>query len=110
MPDTRVKFHFLGSESRIGDSQLPRYFGQAIFLAEEEAVNAIAGRCALVDAESFDAIGFTQDELHRFRTAASHEHAPAAFQAKKLAAVAAAHELRQRVLGGEGLRIAEKET
>ena len=103
MPDTRLKFHFLGSESRIGEGQLLRYFGQSIFLAEEEAVNAIGGRCALVDAASFDAAGFTSAELSRFRSVASHTAAPPSFQTKKQAALAAAFALRERVLAGEGL-------
>jgi hypothetical protein len=95
-----MTFRFLGSESLIGDSIRLNRWGQSVDLSEPQAVNAILGGCALLDAETFDALGFEKQDLDKFAGIASHGRAPAEFLEKKKAALVAAHALCERLESG----------
>jgi len=91
---------FLGSESLVGDSIRLNRFGQSVELTELQAANAILGGCALLDVETFDALGFEKQDLDKFAGVASHGRASAEFLEKKRAALVAAHALRERLESG----------
>ena len=63
-------------------------------------LNAILGGCALLDVETFDALGFEKQDLDKFAGVASHGRASAEFLEKKRAALVAAHALRERLESG----------
>jgi len=99
-------FRFIGTECQIGDFPPLQSFGAAIDLPETLAREIIApaanperGSALLPDA-TFQAIGFTADELAAHRWVSSHADAPAEFQKKKAAALAALTETRKRIASG----------
>ena len=96
-----MTYRFVGSNSDIGDSIRLIRFGQSVELSDEQARNAVLGGCALVPDEAFTEIGFTNAELTSFASVGSHERAPADFLDRKKRALLAAHELRERLEGGD---------
>lgn len=89
-----MTYVFLGTYTEIYGHARLTDFGQRVDLPEEIAKDAIAGDCAMIPAEEFDAIGFTPDELRKFAKASSHGNAPAEFLEKKKQALVKFHELR----------------
>lgn len=99
-------FRFIGTECQIGDYPPLQSFGQSIDIPETLAREIIAPPAnpergsALLPEATFQAIGFTADELVAHRWVSSHGDAPAAFQAKKAAAIAALADTRKRIASG----------
>lgn len=75
-------FYVGGSESMCGGTAL-KTFGQQIDLTPEQAEAAQRGGCVLLDADAFNAIGFTSDELKKFSTAGYQINAPQSFLDKR---------------------------
>jgi Na+/H+ antiporter NhaA len=80
---------FVGLECEIhGVGRLSR-FGQRITLSDEMAAHVAAGGGAIIPADTFEAIGFTADELAAYAIPAARNSAPDETKAKfKAAAVA----------------------
>lgn len=91
-----MKFRFVGTTCAIGDIAGLREFGEAVDLDATLAADIIGHPrgAALLPEATFAAIGFTADELSEFATPGSHADAPAAFLAKKSAALIALNDLR----------------
>jgi hypothetical protein len=71
-----------------------RSFGQAAELSAEQARDLSVGGAAIVPAAEFDALGVTPEELRKFGAFGALEFAPAEFQQKRGAAIAAAEKFR----------------
>lgn len=79
-----MKYKFLGSEAEVGGTKL-QDLGQPIELTEAVATELIvgggkatgyAGAVALLPADQFDALGFTESELKRFAKPGPRNAAP----------------------------------
>jgi hypothetical protein len=92
-------FVFVGAFSEVlgAGIKLDR-FGQRVELPPDLADETkLDGGLPCIPAESFDALGFTAEELRKYAKAATHENAPAEFLAKKKQALEILHNHR----GGE---------
>ena len=83
-------YRFIGSLAEIGDIEL-REFGQPVELDDQLAKEAVAGNCAIIRDEEFQAIGFTADELRKHKYVGARQNAPAEFKRKFATALAAFH-------------------
>ena len=72
------EYRFVGVASKIGDKTLEA-LGQRISLTQEEAANAIKGGAKIVPAAEFEAIGFTAEELERYKYQGGRISAPESF-------------------------------
>ena len=79
-------YKFVGVRTTIGDVTLDE-MGARIMLSKDEARNAVDGGAAIVPADKFEAVGFTPDELERYKYTGSRSSAPDSFHAKLRAAV-----------------------
>lgn len=92
------QYCFVGAESEIGGVAKLSRIGQTIALSDDAARNAIVGGCAIIPQESFNEIGFTQEELKKYGTQSGRIDAPEDFNAK----VALGLELFHRIRGEFG--------
>jgi len=92
-------YRFVGSRSEIGDKKLTK-FGQAFELEDSQVPHVLGTSSApgvpALPSPEFDEIGFTEQELSLYSDPYSHAQANEAFQEKKLKALRALHELRER--------------
>jgi hypothetical protein len=71
-----------------------RRFGQRAQLTEQQARDLALGGSAIVPAEKFDSLGFSEAELKRYAEFGTHGNAPAEFRTKLVAALVGQHEFR----------------
>jgi hypothetical protein len=99
-----MDYFFVGSESDLDGKKLSR-LGQKITLTDEVAKIAVLGCVALLPAETFEEIGFTEQELSLYPTRGMQATGNADLKAKLTAAFAAAnayrHELETPVSEGK---------
>jgi len=83
-----------------GESHLFRCtLGSVFEMSEDDGKKAVAEGAALLPKETFDAIGFTAEELKKYSNARLQAEAPAECQAKLLAARIALHNYRTGAAG-----------
>jgi hypothetical protein len=84
----KVLYHYIGSESQIGDLKLEK-FGTEVSLTPAEALNAIEGGAQLCPHGAFT---FTEQEVSLYPYPAFRASAPEAFHVKHRAALVAVAE------------------
>lgn len=82
-------YRFVGTQADIGGVRLSR-FGQKIDLPAADAKHERGP--AVIPAERFDEIGFTEEELAKYALSGPRSEAPKSFQDKLRAALEARHE------------------
>lgn len=87
------QYCYAGYVSEIGGKKLSQV-GQALNLTQEQAEEYIRGGCVLIPKETFDEIGFTDDELRRFGGVDGRGSAPQEFLDKLALAVSEYDRLR----------------
>lgn len=92
---THMTYRFVGTTSSIEGIANLREFGQRAEIPKGMEREAAKANC--IPEEVFAEIGFTDDELSRYRFPGTHADAPPEFQEKKKQALTALHDLR----GGE---------
>ena len=81
-----MKYRFIGTLAEFGGEKL-EYFGQPVQLDEATAKHPRGP--AVIPAETFEAIGFSEEELNKYRLPGPRTEATPEFQAKYRAAIAA---------------------
>jgi hypothetical protein len=87
-----MKFYFVGgspsliaqvsADGMAGAKHKLENFGHAIDADEKEATDWQRGGCALLTEDEFNSIGFTKDELTKYKTPGSRINAPKEFAEK----------------------------
>lgn len=91
-----MTYRFVGSYAEIGDLRIER-FGETVELPQAEAEAAVLHGAALLPADDFTQLNFTDAELREHFSVGLHPLAPAGFLAKRDASWAALRAFRDQI-------------